>query len=130
MVLDTSAIFAILAREPVAERLIAALEADSTRLVSCATVVEMTLVIVGRYGEAGEPLLDRFLRGAGIEVVPVDEEQTTIARDAAIRFGRGRHAAALNVGDCFGYALAIARGEPLLFTGKDFAQTDVAVCSW
>lgn len=130
MVLDTSAIFAILTREPVAERLIATLDADRTRLVSAATVVEMTLVILGRYGEAGEPLLDRFLRGAGIDMVVVDEEQATIARDAAIRYGRGRHAAALNFGDCFSYALAIARNEPLLFTGKDFAQTDVAVCSW
>lgn len=130
MVLDTSAIFAILTREPVAERLIAALDADRTRLVSAATVVEMTLVILGRYGEAGEPLLDRFLRGAGIDMVVVDEEQATIARDAAIRYGRGRHAAALNFGDCFSYALSIARNETLLFTGKDFAQTDVAVCSW
>jgi ribonuclease VapC len=130
MVLDTSAIFAILAREPVAERLIAAVEADPTRMISAATVVEMTLVILGRYGEAGEPLLDRFLRSTGAEVIVVDEEQMTVARDAAIRYGRGRHAAALNFGDCFSYALAVVRAEPLLFTGKDFAQTDVAVCSW
>jgi ribonuclease VapC len=130
MVLDTSAIFAILARESAAERLIAAVEGDRTRLISTATVVEMTLVMLGRYGEPGEPLLDRFLRGIAAEVVPVDEEQMTLARDAAIGFGRGRHTAALNFGDCFSYALAVARGEPLLFTGKDFSQTDVAVCSW
>ena len=130
MVLDTSAVFAILTRESVADRLIAAVEEDRTRLISTATVVEMTLVMLGRYGEAGEPLLDRFLRGIAAEVVPVDEEQMTLARDAAIRFGRGRHAAALNFGDCFSYALALARNEPLLFTGKDFSQTDVAVCSW
>ena len=130
MVLDTSAIFAILSRETVAERLIAAVDADPTRLISAATVVEMTLVILGRYGEAGEPMLDRFIRGIGAEVVDVDEEQTAVARDAAIRYGRGRHAAGLNFGDCFSYALAVVRNEPLLFTGKDFAQTDVAVSSW
>lgn len=79
---------------------------------------------------AGEPMLDRFIRGIGAQVVAVDEEQAAVARDAAIRYGRARHAAALNFGDCFSYALAVVRNEPLLFTGKDFAHTDVAVCSW
>lgn len=130
MVLDTSAMIAILSREPEADRLIEAMDADRTRLVSAATVVEMSLVILGRYGEAGEPLLDRFLRGIGAEVVPVGEEQVVIARDAALRFGRGRHAAALNFGDCFSYALAVTREEPLLFVGDDFSRTDVAVCPW
>lgn len=130
MVLDTSAMLAILLQESSAERLVAAVEADRTRLVSAATVVEMSLVILGRFGEAGEPQLDRFLRGIGAEVVPVGEEQVSIARDAALRFGRGRHAASLNCGDCFSYALAIARDEPLLFVGDDFAQTDVSRCQW
>jgi ribonuclease VapC len=130
MVLDTSAMIAILSQEPDADRLIAAVEADNTRLVSAATVVEMSLVIVGRYGEAGEPLLDRFLRGIGAEVIPVGEEQVIIARDAALRFGRGRHAASLNFGDYFSYALAVARGEPLLFVGDGFSRTDVEVCEW
>jgi ribonuclease VapC len=92
--------------------------------------VEVTLVILGRYGEAGEPLLDRFLRSIAAEIVAVDVEQMTVARDAAIRYGRGRHDASLNFGDCFSYALAVVRDEPLLFTGKDFSQTDVAACSW
>lgn len=130
MVLDTSAMMAILSGEPQADRLIEAMDADRTRLVSAATVVEMSLVILGRYGEAGEPLLDRFLRGIGAEVVPVGEEQVVIARDAALRFGRGRHAAALNFDDCFSYALAVTREEPLLFVGDDFAKTDVTVCPW
>lgn len=130
MVLDTSAMLAILLQESSAERLVAAVEADRTRLVSAATVVEMSLVILGRFGEAGEPQLDRFLRGIGAEVVPVGEEQVSIARDAALRFGRGRHAASLNFGDCFSYALAVARDEPLLFVGDDFAQTDVTRCQW
>jgi ribonuclease VapC len=130
MVLDTSAMFAVLTQEPEAERLTSAIENDSVRLVSAATVVEMSLVILGRYGEAAEPLLDRFLRGIGAELVPVDLEQMAIARDAALRFGRGRHSASLNFGDCFGYALAISRAEPLLFLGDDFAGTDVTMATW
>lgn len=130
MVLDTSAIIAILLDEPSAEPLVAAVEADHTRLVSAATVVEASLVILGRFGEVADPQLDRLLRGIGAEVVPVGEEQVVLARDAVLRFGRGRHAAALNFGDCFSYALAVARGEPLLFVGDDFAQTDVEVCRW
>ena len=130
MVIDTSAVMAILTREPAAERLVAALDADPTRLISAATVVEASLVLLGRYGDAGEPLLDRLLRGIGAEVVPVGDEQVTLARDAALRFGRGRHPAALNFGDCFSYALSLSRGEPLLFVGDDFARTDVEVCPW
>jgi ribonuclease VapC len=130
MVLDTSAMVAILGQEPVADRLVASIENDPTHLVSAATVVEMSLVILGRYGEAGEPLLDRFLRGIGAEVIPVDEDQVVVARDAALRFGRGRHAASLNFGDCFSYALAVVRSEPLLFVGDDFARTDVESCVW
>ena len=121
---------AILTREPAAERLVAALDADPTRLISAATVVEASLVLLGRYGDAGEPLLDRLLRGIGAEVVPVGDEQLPLARDAALRFGRGRHPAALNFGDCFSYALSLSRGEPLLFVGDDFARTDVEVCPW
>jgi ribonuclease VapC len=130
MVIDTSAVLAILTREPAADRLVAAVEADRVRLLSAATVVEAALVLLGRYGEVGDPQLDRLLRGIGAEVVPVGEEQVALARDAALRFGRGRHAAALNFGDCFNYALSVARGEPLLFVGDDFSQTDVEVCRW
>jgi ribonuclease VapC len=130
MVIDTSALLAIMLRESAADRLLSAVEADRTRLVSAATVVEASLVLLGRYGEAGDPQLDRLLRGIGAEVVPVGEEQVVLARDAALRFGRGRHAAALNFGDCFSYALSVARGEPLLFVGDDFSRTDVEVCRW
>jgi len=130
MVIDTSAILAILLQEPAADRLMSAVEADRTRLVSAATVVEASLVLLGRYGEAGDPPLDRLLRGIGAEIVPVGEEQVALARDGALRFGRGRHPAALNFGDCFSYALSVERGEPLLFVGDDFSQTDVEVRHW
>jgi ribonuclease VapC len=130
MVIDTSAIIAILTLEPAAERLMAAVEADRTRLVSAATVVEASLVLLGRYGEAGDPPLDRLLRSIAAEVVPVGEEHAALARDGALRFGRGRHPAAFNYGDCFSYALAMERGEPLLFLGDDFSKTDVEVCQW
>ncbi len=130
MVIDTSAMMAILTREPPADRLVQAVEADRTRLVSAATVVEASVVLLGRYGEAGDPQLDRLLRSIGAEVVPVGEEQVALARDAALRFGRGRHPAALNFGGCFSYALSVARGEALLFVGDDFAKTDVEVCRW
>ena len=130
MVIDTSAIIAILLGEPAAGHLVEALEADRTRLVSAATVVETSLVVLGRFGELGDPQVDRLLRGIGAEVVPVGLEQVAIARDAALRFGRGRHPAALNFGDCFSYALAMESGEPLLFVGEDFAKTDVDVSRW
>ena len=130
MVIDTSAIMAILLGEAAAGQLVEALEADRTRLVSAATVVETSLVVLGRFGEMGDPQVDRLLRGIGAEVVPVGLEQVAIARDAALRFGRGRHPAALNFGDCFSYALAMESGEPLLFVGEDFAKTDVNVYRW
>ena len=130
MVIDTSAMMAILLQEPEADRLVAAVEAERTRLVSAATVVEASLVILGRFGEAGDPQLDRLLRAIGADVVPVGEEQVALARDAALRFGRGRHAAGLNFDDCFSYALSVARGEPLLFVGDDFSKTDVEACPW
>ncbi len=130
MVIDTSAIMAMLLGEPSAERLIAAVESDPRRLVSAATVVEASLVMLGRYGEAGEPPLDRLFRSLGAAVVPVDEAQVALARDAALRYGRGRSPASLNFGDCFSYALAVASDEPLLFVGDDFSKTDVEVCLW
>lgn len=130
MVIDTSALVAMMTGEPSADRLVAAVESETERLVSAATVVEAALVLIGRYGDVGDAQLDRFLRGIGAEVVPVGEEQATLARDAALRFGKGRHPAALNYGDCFSYALSVARHAPLLFVGDDFSKSDVEVCRW
>jgi ribonuclease VapC len=126
MVLDTSALITLLLDEPDAEAFRAALEDDATRLVSAATLLETALVIEARKGDAGGRELDLLVHKAGAEIVPVDAEQVAEARRAYRRFGRGRHAAGLNFGDVFAYALARTSGEPLLFKGSDFARTDVA----
>ena len=125
MVLDTSALVAILTGETMAPRLEAALAADPVRLVSAASVLEATIVIESRLGDAGGRELDLLLHVLAVEVVAVDADQADIARTAWRVFGKGRHAAALNFGDCFAYALARISGEPLLFTGADFGRTDV-----
>ena len=126
MVIDTSALVAILLAEPGHERLNERIVIDSRRLVSAATVVEAGIVLLSRRGGHNEPLLDVFLHDAGIEIVPVDTEQARLARDAFRRFGKGRHSAGLNFGDCFAYALSAVTGEPLLYKGDDFDRTDVA----
>lgn len=130
MVIDTSALIALLIAEPNAERLRAALESDPVRRVSAATVVEASLVFLRRFGDAGDASLDRLLRGLNADVIAVDLEQTSVARDAALRYRRGHHPAALNFGDCFSYALASVMGESLLFVGDDFTQTDIAAVPW
>ena len=130
MVIDSSALIAIMLNEPVADRLVVAIGAASRRLISAASVLESSQVLLGRFGEAGELQLDPLLRSIAVDIVDVDAEQTIIARDAARTFGRGRHKAALNFGDCFSYALAMSRGESLLFVGDDFAGTDVAAAAW
>jgi len=125
MVIDSSAIVAILLGEAEAERLAAAIEAGSPRLLSAASLVEASIVIETRKGEAGGRELDLFLYRAALEVVPVDQRQAEIARGAWREYGKGRHAAGLNYGDCFAYALAKATGSALLFKGNDFSQTDI-----
>ncbi len=130
MVIDTSALIALLLAEPSADRLQVALEADPVRFISAATVVECSLVMLRRFGDAGDSSLDRLLRGLNADVIAVDLAQTSVARDAAIRYRRGHHPAALNVGDLFAYALASVLGEALLFVGDDFIQTDVAAVAW
>ena len=125
MVIDTSALAAILAGEPEQVAFIDAIERADVRLVSAATHVEASIVLEVRNGPAGVHNLDRLFDRAGIEIVPVDEEQALLARSAFQRFGKGRHPASLNFGDCFSYALAVARDEPLLFKGDDFPRTDV-----
>ena len=128
MVLDTSAIIAILFNEPDAEVLERRIVDDPVRLVSAASVIEATIIIESRLGDAGGREFDLWLQRASIEVVPVDVDQAEMARRGWRRFGKGRHPAGLNYGDCFSYALAVTRDEPLLFKGNDFARTDVKRC--
>lgn len=125
MVIDTSAIVAILNDEPEAERFESAIEAASIRLMSAATLLEAAIVIEARFGEPGGRELDLALYKAAVEIVPVSRELAEVARAAYRTFGRGRHPAGLNHGDCFSYALAKATGEPLLFKGDDFTRTDI-----
>ena len=130
MVIDTSAIVAMLQGEPEAARLVAALETDSTRRLSAATLVESGIVMQARYGDHGEREVDLLVQRARIDVIAVTREHAELARVAFRRFGKGRHAAGLNFGDCFAYALSTALGEPLLFVGEDFARTDVRVAPY
>lgn len=125
MVLDTSAILAILFDEPERGDFNRRIEADPVRLLSAGNRVEVALVVEGRKREAGRVDVERFLVEASVEVVALTPEHAEIACEAFRRFGRGRHPAGLNLGDCFSYALARATGEPLLFKGNDFAKTDV-----
>jgi ribonuclease VapC len=126
MVLDTSALLVLLLNEPEAEDFRAALEDDTTRLVSAATLLEAALVIEARKGEPGGRELDALVQKAEVVVVPVEADHVVEARRAYRRFGKGHHPASLNFGDVFAYALARIAGEPLLFKGHDFAKTDVA----
>lgn len=125
MVIDTSAVAAILFNEWDAAALEAKIADDPVRLMSAATLLEATIVVEARLGDAGGREFDLWLYRAEIEILAVDAEQADLARRAWRRFGRGRHPAGLNYGDCFSYALAAARDEPLLFKGDDFTKTDV-----
>lgn len=130
MVVNTSALIALLSMEPESARLAVALESDATRLISAATVVEAGLVIESRYGPVGGRELDLLIAKAGLSTEAVTAEQADVARDAWRRYGKGRHSAGLNFGDCFSYALAKVTGEPLLFKGDDFTHTDIAAIAY
>lgn len=125
MVVDTSAIIAILQTEAGADELVESLIDAPERRISAATLVESGIVMQARYGDAGELQLDLLLQRLRIEIIPVTAQHAELARSAYRRFGKGRHSAGLNFGDCFAYALAKAMGESLLYVGGDFAQTDV-----
>jgi ribonuclease VapC len=125
MVIDTSALTAILFDEAEAERLGIAIEEDPVRLLSAASLVETSIVIETRFGEAGGRELDLLVHRARIEIASIDAVMAEVARAAFRNWGKGRHPAALNYGDCFSYALAKTSSEPLLFKGDDFGLTDV-----
>jgi ribonuclease VapC len=125
MVIDSSAIIAVLLNEANAAQIAEAIDSGSQRLLSAASLLEASIVIESRKGEAAGRELDLLIYRAAIEVVAVDQDQAEIARIAWRRYGKGRHPAGLNYGDCFSYALARSRGLPLLFQGEDFSRTDI-----
>jgi len=125
MIIDTSAMVAILYHEPEAEAFTQLIhDADECR-ISVASYVELSMVVENQLGPEGMRQAEAFFRRAGVTVEPVTVEQGELARQAFLDFGKGRHKAGLNYGDCFPYALAKATGEPLLFKGNDFSQTDI-----
>ncbi len=125
MVVDTSALIAILFGEQEAESFARAISEDARSLVSSFTVLETSVILLVRKGVDGPPLLDALLRSGRLETVSMTADQAEIARLAYARYGKGRHPAGLNLGDCCSYALARASGERLLFKGQDFPQTDI-----
>jgi ribonuclease VapC len=125
VILDTSAVVALLLEEEAAGPLETALTTAEHIAISAGSKLECSLVLQTRLGAAGIMLLEQMLQQLAVEVVPFDDSQLLFAQEAFRRFGRGRHPARLNFGDCFSYALARQRDEPLLFIGNDFRQTDV-----
>ena len=125
MVIDTSALVAILLDEPERHRFNQQIATDAVRLLSGATLVETAIVLTSRKGPRAQAELDLYVAKAGLEIVPVRAEHAAIACDAYRLYGKGRHPAGLNFGDVFAYALAKATGELLLFKSQDFAQTDI-----
>ena len=129
MVIDSSAVAAILFDESQAAALERQIADDPVRLMSAGTLIEAAIVVEARLGEAGGREFDLWLNRAEVEIVAVDAEQAEMARRAWRRFGKGRHPAGLNYGDCFSYALAMTREEYLLCCGDDFQKTDVKCCT-
>ena len=125
MIVDTSALVAVVLGEPDAEAHLRSMATAETLAVSAATLTEALVVVEARQGREAATDLVALLAELEAEVVPFDEAQAGLAASAWRRFGKGRHPAGLNLGDTFSYALAAVRGEPLLFKGRDFAATDV-----
>ena len=125
MIVDTSALIAVLYGEPEARDFVERIRAADVCRISVANHVELSMVVESQLGPNGTRQADAFLRRAGVVVEPVTLEQGDLARQAFLDFGEGRHKAGLNFGDCFAYALARATGEALLFKGDDFALTDI-----
>jgi len=125
MVIDTSAILAVLLNEAEAEFFAQAIASDPRRLVSAVSILEAGIVVRTRKGPSGGQALDQLIESAGLTIADFDAEQARLARVAYEQFGKRQHPAALNLGDCCSYALARHTGEPLLFKGEDFPKTDI-----
>ncbi|MFP4430671.1 MAG: type II toxin-antitoxin system VapC family toxin [Spirochaetaceae bacterium] len=126
MILDTSAIVAIVMKEPGFEELIIRISADPNPGIGAATLTETAIVLSARLKRDARSYITRFLTEASVGVIPFGETHFGTAVEAWLRFGKGRHPAALNFGDCLSYAVAKLADEPLLFVGEDFAATDIA----
>lgn len=129
MIVDTSALVAVLLGEPEFDEFTLLIEDSVQSRVSAVSFVELLIVMEGRIGPSAISRIDAFLLRTAITVEPVTYEQALLARKAFLVFGKGRHPAGLNFGDCFSYALAKATGEPLLFKGDDFSKTDLISAS-
>ena len=125
MVIDTSAVVAILTGEAESERCVRALDEAESLQMSAASVLEVAMVVESRYGDVARRSFDSWLESSAVEVMVVTRDQVELAKEGFRRFGKGRHPAALNFGDCFTYGLAMALAESLLFCGRDFSRTDV-----
>jgi ribonuclease VapC len=130
MIIDTSALVAVLDQEPEAGQIVRALASARERVLSAANLVEVGIVMQARRGDDGARDLDLLLAKLRVDIAEVTANQADIARRAFRRFGRGRDAANLNFGDCFAYALAKESSAPLLFKGNDFGRTDVMVAPY
>jgi ribonuclease VapC len=126
MIIDASAIIAILAGEPDAEHFAQLIEMNPAPRIGTPALLEASIVLTRWFGEGAEAALDAFVRESGAEVVPFDLPQLRAAQNAYLHYGKGRHPAGLNFGDCMSYALAQVCGEELLFKGQDFSQSDIA----
>lgn len=129
MVVDSSALMAVLLGEPERDSYITALSEADDPLISAATLLESSIVMHTKIGDDGIADLDRLLSAAAVRCIAVDIRQALVARDAFVHYGKGRGPAALNYGDCFSYALAKVTDRPLLFKGSDFARTDITAAS-
>lgn len=129
MVIDTSALLAIFLAEPEREQFLELITQAETRLISAVNAFETGIVLEARRGEAAGREFDFFLDRGKFDIVAADAEQVDIARVAWRKYGKGRHPAALNFGDCFAYALARTSAEPLLAKGVDFLRTDIDLCN-
>jgi len=125
MVIDTSALLAIFLAEPERQSFLELIRQDGARLLSASNALEAAIVLEARRGEVAGRELDLFLHRLNIELIPVDAAQVEVARAGWRKYGKGRHPASLNFGDCFAYALAKTSGEPLLAKGNEFPKTDV-----
>lgn len=128
MIIDSSAVVAILLREPAWERLLDHIDgAGSAPGIGAPTLVETGIVLSARLGPAGKSLLARFVEEGGLRRIAFTAEHWTVAVDAYLRYGKGRHPAALNFGDCLTYAVSRVAAEPLLCVGDDFTKTDLTL---